>query len=206
MVKIQGNNGIPVLVSPDGAMYVTDFNGDNVLGVYRYHLRTNIQATAHNGTTTAYAWLVNKVGSGRVIKIVKAKVMTQFEAALSAPTAPRTALARVTFSGTPSGAIGVPTKFDSLNPAPILDIRTASTGLTVTLDPAGPFWASLPVVSQGSAGWGLCTPIIEEFDPRSDDYEFVIREGEGLVLYQPENGTASDTRRLIAEIMWEEVN
>lgn len=202
--QIRGNSGNILEVNARGNLVVEDFDKLYFIGAYRYQLRTLVQATAQNGTTTGFAWLFNPNGATNIVKLEKVKYLTQFEAALSAPTAPRLAVARFTYTGTPTGAAGNAARYDTSDPNKSLDIRTAYTGMTITLDAAGPFWSALPVASQGVAGWGISNPALEVFEPNRLGLEFILRPGEGIVLYQPDAGTTSDTRRLITEVCWGE--
>ncbi len=58
----------------------------------------------------------------------------------------------------------------------------------------------------GSSGLSISTPSEAFWIPREDNYEVVIREGEGVVFWQPDAGSNSDTRKVVSEIMWEEYN
>lgn len=202
--QLRGRTGEILDVNARGNIGVEAFDPYDLLGAFRYQLRTTVQATAQNGTTTGFVWIFNPSTGPNIVKIEKLKYLTQFEAALSAPTAPRLAAARFTYVGTPTGASGVATQYDTTAPLKTLEIRTAYTGMTVTLNPAGPFWSALPISSFGTAGWAFSVPALEVFEPNRLGLDFILRPGEGIVMYQPDAGTTADTRRLITEVCWGE--
>lgn len=173
-----------------------------------YHLHSGIlsvQASAQNGTTTGSIWLVNPAASTRKVSIDRVKFQHLMAgAAIAMESLPRIALALFAFTGTPTGAALTFGKNDSINPAPQAQAYIAPTGMTVTLGQI--FAASLPQYSSGTPGWSVVPPSVCEFSDADDLDEITLRPGEGVVLYQPDAGTASDIRKFIADLQiveWE---
>lgn len=163
---------------------------------------STVVATAHNGTSTGHLWLFNPSTNTKRFRIERVRISTQFGSALSVPTSPVTNLSRFTFTGTASGATVAPAAIDTTYTASA-DVRSASTGLTVTLV-GGPFLSVLPVMAQGTAGWAANPPNETLWIPREEEYEIVLKPGEGIVIWQSTNGTTSDTRVVAIEVQWEE--
>jgi len=115
-------------------------------------------------------------------------------------------MTRFTFTGTATGASVTAAKGDSGSVNPILDIRTASTGITVTLV------ASLATVGISGALTAVSAynPVVintsEIITSNNDDEWIVLAPGEGVVLYQDVAGTTSDTRKLNFGITWDEID
>lgn len=177
-----------------------------VLGVYRAALaQQTVLAAAQNGTSTGFLWAhVPTAVSGKKARIRLVYVSSQHSTALATPTAPRLVLTRFTFTGTASGAAVTAAKVDATYPAPVLDLRTAATGLTVALVAA--------LAAAGLAGAltavGAYHPVdINIVDPgESEDEWIVIAPGEGVVLYQDTAGTTSDTRKFNPVLIWDEID
>lgn len=178
------------------------------LGIYYYSpALQSVQATAQDATATGFLWLQNPNASGR--NLVLREILMKFSnaAATVAATAPRIIAALFTFTGTASGASVTPAKSGRIasEPSPVGFLRTAVTGMTVTL---GATIASflVPVVMTAVGNYGD-SPQVWPYskDPFEDD-GIVIPPQSGVVLYQPDNGTTTDPRRFITNLVTEEVD
>jgi hypothetical protein len=173
------------------------------LGLYHFSSgKLTVQASAHNGTTTGFLWWVNAAGSGVKAALRRLNIQTNFVTSLSTPTAPRLLFTRFTATGTPSGAQITPAKRGSSDAANVTTLRTASTGLTVTL--VADVFATLPAVTAGTAGLMFMAPTQQEMVPQDEDGYPILLAGEGIVGYQPDAGTASDTRVWVVNGSFEE--
>jgi len=158
-----------------------------------------VQAAAQNGTTTGFFWLEMPVGATKRGRLRRFSVMFDWGAVPTVDilTLPRIALARFTFTGAASGAQITPAKRNPGDDANVATIRTASTGMTVTLGAI--FQATFAPFIDFATAAGInvqpheVTELIPAglFEDEWPDYG----PGEGLVLYQPDAGTASDPRR-----------
>ena len=175
-----------------------------ILGIYHASMTVqSVQASAQNQTSTGFAWLQMPTGGsvgGRLRRLAIVFSMTGEADMLSVP---RIAIARFTFTGTASGASVSHAKRATGDAAATAALRTAVTGMTVTagavawgvvaptlgLTTSGQFWAGGPV-----AVW----------DPPDEEEWLDFRAGEGLCLYQPDAGTAADSRRFSAAVTWDE--
>lgn len=178
-----------------------------VLGVYRLSLaQQTAQASATNGTSTGFAWLaVPTATTTKAARIRRLTVSSQHSTALATPTAPRVAASRFTFTGTASGASGgTPDKVDTTFPASALDVRTATTGMTITLVT---LIGVAPIVGAVTAV-GAYGPVDNSIvDPASDEDQWpVIRAGQGIALWQDTAGTASDTRKINVNIVSDDID
>lgn len=172
----------------------------DTLGSYVAHTGVNlVQATAQT-FPAAFFWFINPVGNANKIAITAVEVISQLGSALAAPTSPRLLWALFTFTGTASGASITAAKLDSTYPAPTGSIRTASTGLTITK--VADSICSLPIASATAVGYS--PPQMDEWFEDQERNQIVLRAGEGIAMYQPDAGTASDTRRIITTIKWDE--
>ncbi len=164
----------------------------------------SVQAAAQNATSTGFLWLQLPAGS-TVDAIVRAwSIEYGASAATAMPTAPVVVIARFTFSGTASGATVTPAKSRSSEASNQLQVRSAVTGMTVTLG-AQIASSSVPALTTAVGIFGLKDWLIQEGrDLESNDVR--IAPGEGVVLYQNVAGTTSDVRRFTCDIKWDEVD
>jgi len=171
-----------------------------------YHAHTGnhtIQAAATNGTSTGFWWFYNPVGSTQLIEIVKVTFSTSETTALANLTSPRVLLSGFTFTGTPGGAAITPKKVDTTDPAATAILMTTQVTSVVALTQA--MYAHLAVCVQSGSSGGPGVPSAEKYPDDADlDMRPVLRAGEGIVCYQPDAGVASDTRKLITNLMWKE--
>lgn len=163
-----------------------------------------IQASAQNGTTTGFLWgHVPSAITNKKARLRKVLITTMHGSALATPTAPRILLARMTFTGTASGASIVAAKIDSLYPAAVLDLRTAVTGLTPSiigfLGHAGVAGALTAVGAYAPYTASLIDSSVEDEWP-------MFAPGEGFIIYQDVAGTVSDTRALNFSLVWDEID
>lgn len=177
-----------------------------LLGVYRMATaQLAILAAATNGTTTGLLWIHNPTAtSNKKARIRRLFMTSQHSTALATPTAPRVRADRMTFSGTASGGAITAAKIDSGAAAPILDIRTAVTGLTPSLVAAlgtGAVCGALTAVG----AWAPA--VVDIIPPAAGEDEWpILAPGEGIAVYQDTAGTASDTRLVNICMVWDEVD
>ena len=190
----------PLMVDEYGRPRIV-VNRPKILGSYKFESgRLTVQATAH-ASTAGFWWLINPVGSGVVCKFKKLFVTSVPTAVTAFASSPRITLERVTFTGTASGATITVAKRDSNDASNVCTVRTASTGLTLT---AGAVIADFTVPAVLTAV-GIAVPVDQWlYDDTDEDDYIILRAGEGLVLRQPDNGTTSDTRLVLAFGGWEE--
>lgn len=162
-----------------------------------------VQAAAQTGAATGFLWLINPVGSSVKLGVRKVNVQANLATLLSTPTVPRLLMSLVTFTGVASGATISPAKYDSTGVAPVGSLRTAATGLTITVGAA--IRSALAPFSGGTAGWTFLQSLDEDWEfMAGDDGSLVLRAGEGIAFWQPDAGTAADTRRWLIDLIWEE--
>lgn len=172
-------------------------------GVYGAHTGNHtISATAQNGTATGFIWFINPIGSTVTVALSRLRYMSSIVTSLSTPTCPRIVAQLFTYTGTPSGAVITPGKFKSAYATAQASIRTAVTGMTVVL--GGQIDSFLPPVAVGTAAWATATPSSEENIANSELSDIQLAAGEGIVIYQADAGTTSDTRKLVINIAWSE--
>ena len=182
--------------------YVIETSARVVSGVQIAHTGAHVvQATAQNGTATGFWWLYNLVGSTTLMAFRRCEFASSQGTALLTPTAPRIMLKAFTFTGVPGGAAIAARKADTTQPAPAG--RLMSTQVTSVVTLAEDLFAFFPVFNQSSSSGGPATPGVIDWLP-DEDGQVVLRAGEGIVCYQPDAGTASDTRRFTTNIAWTE--
>lgn len=177
-----------------------------VLGVYRLGMaQVTALASAQTGTSSGFLWFhVPTATVNKKVRIRRLSVTSQLSTVLATPTAPRLTATRFTFTGTASGASLTPVKIDSTAGSSVADLRTAVTGLTVTLVGSfgtAPFpGAQTAVGAYAPAEYNIVDPASEE-----DDWP-ILAPGEGIVIYQDTAGTASDTRVANITLLWDDVD
>lgn len=183
----------------------------SVLGLYEAGMaQQTVAAAAQDGITSGFVWIHMPTAiTGCSARIRRIYFNDQHSTALTTPSSPRVALAKFTFTGTATGATLSPDPDTSYRRAK-LDLRTASTGLSVTL--VGNIVAI--ALSGGLSAAGVYTPApfstVELYSntltaPVEDEY-IVIAPGEGVVVYQDIGGVASDTRKLNITVVWDEID
>lgn len=186
-----------------------------VVGVYRVTSLAlqSLSVAAHNGTGTGFFWFMNPAASGRTIRLRRVSLQYGFQGVTTLTTLPRLVMQRFTWTGTPSGAQSLGVNVDSASVvASIADIRTASTGLTNSLTANTIFAVDCPPMAQvsGTAAVFETSPTVrsEMIDADAAEDEWVtIAPGQGVVLYQPDAGGATtETRRMMYNIVWDEVD
>lgn len=199
-----------------GAVVVPD-RAERVTGVYRASMALqSVQASSQNGTSTAFAWITIPVANTtRAARLRKCQLIFNHSAisATAMTSLPRIGLARGTFVGTASGATFTGTKIDPDTDQPVLDFRTASTGLTITLntDPGSLLSCALVPPYQVIAtptNYLAAIPcdVQNLIDISADEDEWpLIKGGQCLILYQLDNGTSTDTRRFAVNLLWDEI-
>lgn len=173
-----------------------------VLGSYVAHSGVfTVQATAQT-FPTAFMYVINPIGNTPKMALTAIEVISQMGSALAAPTSPRLLWRLFTFTGTASGASITPGKLESTMPSATGSIRTASTGLTITA--GADMICSLPMASATAVGYA--PPQMDEWFEDIESNQIILRAGEGIAMFQPDAGTASDTRRIIVTVKWDEFN
>lgn len=177
-----------------------------VLGVYRMAMaQFTVQAAAQNGTSTGFLWAhVPSAVSNKKVRIRKIRINSANSTVLATPTAARVAISRITFTGTASGAsAGTPGKNDATYPASIFDLRTAVTGLTVSLVA---LLAVAPIIQCVTAVGAVAPRDSEIVDTSEEDDWIVLAPGEGLAFWQDVAGSTSDTRKININLVWDEID
>ncbi len=179
----------------------------SVLGKYFFSsTQQSVSATVHDGTSTGFFWLQLPTTATATAIIRSIIVDANTSSTVVAPTAPVISFTKFTFTGTASGAAVTPVPYQTAGIANQMIVRTAVTGMTVTLVGAigqfavpsvltgvGNVYAQKQVVSRDPLAWQR--GVILELGP-----------GEGLLVYQSVAGTASDPRRFGVQIDWDEID
>ena len=182
-----------------------------VLGVYSVGIaQATVTVGAMDGISTGLLWMhMPTVISGRVARIRRVTNSYQEASAIVTATAPRLRMDRFTFTGTATGATAVGAKSTFGEPYPMLDLRTAVTGLTVSLV------AAASTVALGGAFTAIANQVASTEQMVESDFVdqnveedawMAILPGEGFVLYQDTIGTTSDARKMNINVFWDEVD
>lgn len=169
-------------------------------GVYFYHSGVLAVQAAADAALAGRVWLINPIGSTTTLRIKTIQFECQISAAGVMPTSPRLTAARVTFTGTASGASLNPAKRKTSDASPQGSLRTASTGLSLT---AGEIVVSFyPLATQANNN-GFSGPAAILWAPEAEN-QIELVPGEGIVIRQPDTGTTADVRRYTIDITVEE--
>lgn len=195
-----------LIISPSGAAHQPTWEGEhNYTGIYYVNIPVaSVVQTAHDATTTGFAWLVNPVSSTKGIHLRKIFIRhTAVGAGLTHDSAPRVAFARGTHNDGWAGATLTAAKRKTTDPDPTFTLRSAATGAS-SLTPGAIFWASLvPGISLVTAD--IVNPRFTElWYPRTESDQLEIAPGECLIVYQADNGTASDQRKIEIDLVIDE--
>src|SRR3990170_894024 len=117
-----GTNSMPLVVSK--------LQKTTTYGTYYFHSGNLAVVVGAHAATVGYIYMYNPIASGKIVRIVSAKIESGMVTALATPTAPRITVERGTFTGTPSGAVIAVAKGDSTDVSNVFYISAASTGAT----------------------------------------------------------------------------
>src|SRR3990167_4497440 len=178
------------------------------LGVFHYS--TTLQsvkdnASAQDGTTTGFFWLANPVGS--TIELIVREIALQFSAITGTAmvTVPHILAQRFTLTGTASGGTVTPAKRRSSEAANVGSLRTAVTGMTPSLGATVKTFLT-PIIISAASPFAPPPQVWPTSKDPLEDGGLVLAAGEGLVLYQPDAGTASEVRRFTVDATTEEAD
>lgn len=176
-----------------------------LLGVYAHGMdQVTAAQSAQNGTSTGCLWFhVPTAISNKQARVRRVTLSSQHSTVLATPTAPRLMFSRFTFSGTASGGSMTAVKLDTGYPAAVADLRSAVTGLTVSL--VGPL-ATAPYCGALTAVGGYAPNYMELIHPGDEDNWWTFDPGEGFVAWQDTAGTSSDTRKMNFNLVWDEID
>lgn len=158
-----------------------------------------VQASAH-AATVGFFWLVNPVGATGVCYVYNFDIYSTPTAVTAFASAPRITVERVTFTGTASGATITPAQREPNDAANGCTLRTASTGMTLSAGAVVSSAVVSPVLTAVGGGVVASGTLLQGVWV----FPITLRGGQGLVLRQPDAGTASDTRKVIANVRWAE--
>lgn len=186
-----GVNGNPLVVAP---------SLKTLAGIYYYHSgRFTVLASAQNGTSTAILWVFNPNGS-KSVRVRRACFQFSPIDTTAFTSAPRVAMARFTYTGTQDGTGAItPAKRKSADSSAVGVVATSASGATVSLVATGRAFLVGPTLT----GVGVAVPSLQEWAPIEEEMP-VLAQNEGVVFYQIDNGTSSDTRIAIVDVVTEE--
>lgn len=165
-----------------------------------------VSATAHDGTSTGFLWIQNPSSNVNLrLRRLTVSFANATAGAISHNSAPRIGFAVSTFTGTAAGATLTITKRRTTDAANVTSICTAVTGMTVSL--GDPFWAPLvPGDDITGAVDTFFNEAREYWRPRREDEFVVLAQNECVVVYQMDDGTASDQRLVHFSGVFDEVD
>lgn len=162
-----------------------------------------LPTAVQNGTTTGMWWLFNPAGSTIKVALRRWSSTMNF-AALAVDLVPGAfRMSLFTYTGTPSGATIAFGKRDSTDPAAQANLRSASTGMTITL--GNPVWEENgPILPLATGSGVVCGPMVGiERNPDDELGELILRTGEGIVDWSALALTTAN-RRQSTNIGWGE--
>jgi hypothetical protein len=179
---------------------IIPLDSDRVLAARFYGDGGLMTVQASADASKAGRWfLFNPVASSILIALRRVEFASQHSSVLATPTTPRIALRTFTATGTFSGTSITPAPHDTTDAAQVAVFGSNTTGLTLT-DGAivRCFFPTVALTAVGIAG-----PSEDDWIP-DPAYPLILRPGQGVYLTQLDNGTASDTRKYLTGIVWDE--
>jgi hypothetical protein len=185
----------------DNPIAVSKLKKATTYGTYFFHSGVlSVVASAHAGTV-GYIYMYNPVASAKTVRIAYLKLQSGMTTALATPTAPRITVEKGTFTGTPSGTQIPVAKGRATDASSVLYISAASTGaVNGALTPVG--GKLVDANATGTANTNSSEAIICPVGEDLRDIE--LAPGEYLCIRQADAGTTSDTRKAIADMVYEE--
>lgn len=189
--------------------FMIPISGRAIKGVYNaVSTLYTVAASAQNGTTAAIGWLqVPTTATVNVrLRYVSVSVTNAVATAIDHTSAPRIAVQRATFTGAYSGASLTAARRATADSAPQCDVRTASTGATISLVSGAIVWAATCPGADITTSGVLNIQHNEFWQPNFEDEYVELVPGECLAIFQVDAGTTSDQRRAIVNVRWDEVD
>lgn len=197
MAVIQGGSSADLAgVNANKQLLVSD-STRNRSGVYIATSGLLTMLAAAHAATAGFVWLLNPLTSTKLVAVRRVEVDSMGIAAAAAIT--RITAERISFTGTPTGAAIASGKVDSNYVAPSALFTAANTGLTITAGATLYGWMAMAVITAA----GVAEPVLGEWEPAESAMP-ILRPGEGLVLRQADAGAATDPRRAVVNLAWEE--
>lgn len=179
-----------------------------VKGVYYVTTTVSLTAAANNGTTTASYWLQNPLNSPVNLRIRRMEIATSQTSATAMLSTPKISFGRFTHTGNWTGATISITKRKSSDPTAKADVRTASTGTVVTHNNSSTnntiIWGVYAAPNNLSLGGVANANQFSYWIPTNEDDFVHVLPGEGVVCYQQDSGTTSDSRVAVLNLCWDE--
>jgi len=177
------------------AHYFVTRSRRKLVGIYNFGTALqSVQAAAQDAVATGFLWWQLPAGATVRARLRHLSLAFSCLTEVDHLTTPRVVLARFTFTGTASGANVAAALRHSLDTAMASFLRTAVTGMTVTLGNVA-FASIVPALLLTTSGLVFATSEAQEFRPTDEEDYLDIAPGEGFVLYQPDAGTTTDGRR-----------
>jgi hypothetical protein len=161
-----------------------------------------IAAAAQNGTTTAFGWLYNPVGSTIHMQVSMMKARINFTALAVDLLVGEIRANRFTFTGVNSGAVATPAKINSGDAANQGNMTAAFATAVPTLGAVLDNML-LPTMDLVTGGAGHWNPYIDDFDPSEEHEEIILKPGEGIVVWNAAAVTTAN-RRMVFTAAWDE--
>lgn len=175
--------------------YIVCISARSYLGVYWGTIgNQTVPTAAQNGTSTGNWWLFNPVGSAIKSGVRRFSRTWQY-AALAVDLVPgQFRISLFTFTGTASGAQVTLGKHDSTDATPVTNLRTAMTGLTITLGSS--VWEEQgPILPLATGSGVVCGPAIGIERLPEETGEIILRAGEGIVDWSAQALTTANRRQ-----------
>ncbi len=190
------NGDFTALVDSAGKLLVSSPPRARALGVATTR---NVVGAGADTATGGRLWLLNPVDSTVRIAIRRIDFASAPTAATAFVTSPRVTVERITFTGTASGTVVVPTVRDTSDPALVGTLRSTNGGITITAGPVAYAFLVVPILTAA----GASVPTEMQYLP-VEEARIVLRPGQGIVIRQADAGSSSDTRSFVVNIGWEE--
>jgi hypothetical protein len=163
-------------------------------------------AAAQNATATGFFWLQLPTAATVTAIVRRISADANASSALATPTAPRLSFSKFTFTGTASGASVAPVPFKSAGAANQMIVRTAPTGMTITVvGDVGQFAIPTAETAAGTI-WAHKEVLARNPQAFTRGFDLEIAPGEGLAIWQSTAGTVADTRTFGLQIEWQEMD
>lgn len=181
----------------------------DVVGQYKFTSGAQaVPTSVHTGITgaapTGFLFLVNPIGSSIKVGVDRLTLKHNFSTTLAVDLiAPIVRASRITFTGTLTPNITA-VKRKTGDSAPVAQVSTVSTGLTVTN--VGPFYEwigqTMDLATGGAGHWSAQT---DEWNTEDEDDQLILVAGEGVVIWSALAVTTAN-RKLIVNGAWFEFN
>ncbi len=166
-----------------------------------------VAASSQTGTGSGFYWITNSTANSNVVCAIRSiNVTWGLNSTVAVATgSPLLSFTKFTFNNAFTTGTPDKTPLSYTTAANTIKVNSTSSGATVTLVADFTNWA-IPAMATTVGQYGGGIPLYDNSDNYSLNGALQLSTGQGLVIFQPQAGTASDIRKFTVRVAWDEID